>query len=293
MTTTVRPDTEPTQPRTLAPVSRLELEITKRCQLSCGHCFAKSGPAGSHGAMRSEDWRRVIRQAAEIGTTNIQLIGGELTTHPAWLNLLDYALSCGQQVEVFSNLYRIRPQWWTNLTHPRVTLACSYYSDHAEQHDAITGRIGSHLATRTNIARAVELGIPLRVEIVDMRPGQRAEEAAADLRALGVTRVHTDRLRGIGRAAHRTVPALGELCGRCGDGRAAVGPNGDVWPCVLARSLPVGNVLTDDLGDILTGEKWQETVATVPRRQARACNPDSDGDDCSPAEQDACPPSYG
>ncbi|GAA0503808.1 hypothetical protein GCM10011581_25960 [Saccharopolyspora subtropica] len=48
-------------------ISFVWLEITGRCQLECGHCYAESGPAGDHGRMRVEDWRRVIDQAAEIG----------------------------------------------------------------------------------------------------------------------------------------------------------------------------------------------------------------------------------
>ena len=39
------------------------LEITGKCQLACGHCYAESGPDGTHGQMTTADWRRVIDQA--------------------------------------------------------------------------------------------------------------------------------------------------------------------------------------------------------------------------------------
>jgi MoaA/NifB/PqqE/SkfB family radical SAM enzyme len=42
------------------------LEITGKCQLSCEHCYAASGPHGSHGTMDADDWRRVIDQI--VGT---------------------------------------------------------------------------------------------------------------------------------------------------------------------------------------------------------------------------------
>jgi hypothetical protein len=35
----------------------LALELTGKCNLSCGHCFASSGPAGTHGTMTDRDWR--------------------------------------------------------------------------------------------------------------------------------------------------------------------------------------------------------------------------------------------
>jgi hypothetical protein len=36
------------------------LEITGKCQLECLHCYAESGPGGTHGAMTAANWRRVI-----------------------------------------------------------------------------------------------------------------------------------------------------------------------------------------------------------------------------------------
>ncbi|MGH3779149.1 MAG: radical SAM protein [Pseudonocardiaceae bacterium] len=55
------------------------LEITGKCQLECVHCYADSGPQGTHGTMTTEDWVVVIGQAAALGTRMIQFIGGEPT----------------------------------------------------------------------------------------------------------------------------------------------------------------------------------------------------------------------
>ncbi|MFC4056684.1 SPASM domain-containing protein [Planomonospora corallina] len=50
-------------------------------------------------------------------------------------------------------------------------------------------------------------------------------------------------------------PNVGELCGRCGDGRAAVSWDGDVRMCVLSRFLtPAGNVRETPLVEIFAGE---------------------------------------
>ena len=32
------------------------LEVTGSCQLVCGHCYADSGPDGTHGQMSTDDW---------------------------------------------------------------------------------------------------------------------------------------------------------------------------------------------------------------------------------------------
>jgi hypothetical protein len=49
----------------------LWLEITRKCQLNCGHCYADSGPEGTHGEMARADWLRVIDQAAALGVGNV------------------------------------------------------------------------------------------------------------------------------------------------------------------------------------------------------------------------------
>ncbi|HEX5567782.1 MAG TPA: radical SAM protein [Streptomyces sp.] len=270
----------------------LELEITGRCQLACTHCYAGSGPTGDHGAMSADDWLSVISQAADMGVTEVQFIGGEPTLHPDVTELLDHAISRGLKAQVFSNLVHIREEVWDRLSCPAVSLATSYYSDLADEHGRVTRRPASHTRTRNNIARAVKAGIPIKVGIIDTFEGQRVHQARAELEALGVRRIHIDRQRGVGRAATVTAPTVSELCGRCGVGRAAIGPHGQVWACVLSRFLPAaGNVLVTPLRDILEGPRLAALVDQIPTRPgATACNPNSDGSDCSPAETIACNP---
>ncbi|MEU3785842.1 MULTISPECIES: hypothetical protein [Streptomyces] len=58
-------------------ITFLELEITRECQLTCpSHCYAQAGPGAGHGSMTGNDWRRVISDAAGIGVTKVQFIGG-------------------------------------------------------------------------------------------------------------------------------------------------------------------------------------------------------------------------
>ncbi|MGH7883662.1 MAG: radical SAM protein, partial [Candidatus Dormibacteraceae bacterium] len=128
------------RPIATSPLSFLWLEITGKCQLECVHCYAESGPHGSHGRMESEDWMRVIDQAAELGAAAVQFIGGEPTLHPALPLLVRHALDRQLRVEIFSNLVRVKPELWELFQLPQVQLATSYYSAAAEQHNAITKR---------------------------------------------------------------------------------------------------------------------------------------------------------
>ncbi|WP_175408091.1 radical SAM protein [Streptomyces sp. TRM64462] len=288
----------------------LELEITGRCQLTCpSHCYAEAGPTKSHGAMTADDWRRVISDAAAIGVEKIQMIGGEPTLHPHFAGLVRHALGEGLGVQVYSNLYRVKLEHWALFEHPRVSLATSYYSDQAADHERVTGRKGSHTATRANIIEALRRGIHVQVGIVDVLDGQRVDQARADLESLGVKDINTDRVRGVGNASKTLLPSTSELCGNCARGRAAIMPDGQVTPCVLGRFLPAGNVRTQGLAEVFASSPWAEIAATIPpRRTGRGCTPDedscmpspgaagactpADSNDCDPSRTPACNPKY-
>jgi Iron-sulfur cluster-binding domain len=117
--------------------------------------------------------------------------------------------------------------------------------------------------TKANITKAPRRSIPLRVGLVDVQDGQRIEQARAELEALGVTEIGTAHLRQVGRGIRQLKPSIDQLCGHCAQGKVAVSPNGDVWPCVFARWMPVGNVRRRTLVEILTGPEMATAIATL------------------------------
>ncbi|MEV0260687.1 radical SAM protein [Streptomyces sp. NPDC050617] len=272
-------------------MTSLALEITGQCQNTCPlHCYARSGPTEGHGSMTREDWFTLLDQAAGLGIAAVQYIGGEPTRHPCLPQLIGHAVSLGIRVEVFSNLVHIRPSMWRAFAHAGVTLATSYYSDDAAEHEKITGGRGSYARTRANIAEAIQRGIPLRVGVIHVLDGQHTAGALAELRRLGVTgEIGVDRVRAIGNGG-TTGPDIrdpAELCGHCGTDRAAVSPDGIVTPCVMSRWMVAGAVRRQPLADILTGSAWADRMAAIPRATGN-CVPDT----CTPKE-DSCQPSPG
>ncbi|MFJ4800900.1 radical SAM protein [Streptomyces murinus] len=291
MTVTLEPPVAkpPTVPRLL------ELEITRRCQLTCPtHCYAEAGPRQGHGTMTTDEWKRIISEAATLGTERIQLIGGEPTLHPGFGELVEHALSSGLKVIVYSNLYRVRAEHWELFARPGVSLATSYYADTDDGHDQVTGRTGSHAATRANIIEAHRRGIHVRVGIVDVLEGQRVAEARADLKSLGITDIHTDRVRAVGNAAKGTaLPSTSALCGRCANGIAAVLSDGAVTPCVLGRFLPAGHVQGNTLQGVFASPSWRQVAASIPASRHDPCGPDCGPNDDSCKGGGTCDPASG
>ncbi len=277
--------------RTAVGVTSLALEITGQCQNTCKtHCYAQSGPTGSHGTMTRENWFALLAQASELGVTMVQYIGGEPTLHPYLPQLINRALSLGIRVEVFTNLIHIRPSMWHAFEQDGVTLATSYYSNHAAEHEKITGGRGSYARTKANVAEAIRRGIPLRAGIIHVLEEQNVNGALAELRQLGVTgHIGIDRVRAIGNGNTTgvNIHSPAELCGRCGSDRAAINPDGIVTPCVMSRWMTAGTIRQQSLAEILTGPAWADQMATIPRN-AGTCVPDT----CTPQE-DSCQPSPG
>jgi hypothetical protein len=167
---------------------------------------------------------------------------------------------------------------------PGVSLGTSWYSADPTTHAKITGTVGSYWRTQANVAEALRRGIQVRAGIVEVLDGQDVDGARARLPELGVTAVSTDRARGVGRAARSGTASRAELCGRCGDGRAAISGDGEVSPCVLGRFLVAGNVKTAPLADVLIGSAWTAITGAIPR--------DSGCVTCTPADSNDCNPSW-
>ncbi|MFI6287747.1 radical SAM protein [Streptomyces sp. NPDC051018] len=270
------------------------LEVTGLCNEFCDHCYADSSPKGTHGTMTVPDWKNTIDQLAAMGGQDVQFIGGEPTLYPHLRELIEHAHGAGLGIEVFSNLTHIRDELWETFTECGVKLATSYYSDSAEDHDTVTRLKGSHKRTRANVEKALSLDIPLRGGVVAVREGQRVQEAARDLTALGVGTVGGDRTRAFGRASRGAAPTIADLCGHCAREKCAIGPTGDVWPCVLGRFLTIGNVRETPLADIWGGTRMDKVTADITAVHgdgAQSCTPPQFLPMCGPCQP--CVPSVG
>jgi hypothetical protein len=128
----------------------------------------------------------------------------------------------------------------------------------------------------------VSQGIPVRVGIISDQDETRVSAARRDLEGLGVTRIGVDHVRPFGRGAGERAPDTSQLCGRCGDGVAAVGPDGTVSPCVFSGWLDVGSVQKTGLAAILGGAAMTEAGAAIrtATRGNAPCRPDDE--ECSP-----------
>lgn len=270
------------------------LEVTGKCQLECVHCYADSSPQGEHGSLTHDQWKQSIDQVRGLGGEMVQFIGGEPLLHPSLPSLIEHARSKELEVEVYSNLSFVSGSMWDTLTQDGVSLATSYYSPDAAEHDSVTQNRGSHKRTRANIVEAIERGIPTRASIIGVQEGQQVEAAYEELTDLGVQHIGVDYLRQVGRGVRTLGQSVDELCGNCGHGVIAILGNGAVQPCVFSRwgEFTVGNVQEKSLAEILASpraHKVQKELDDAFDRSPTACRPNCEPN-CKPAAGEPCPP---
>lgn len=71
----------------------MDISITNWCDMGCPFCYKSSTRRGQH--MRLDDYKSVIDQAAEMGTFQVALGGGNPNQHPDFIEILEYTRSKG------------------------------------------------------------------------------------------------------------------------------------------------------------------------------------------------------
>jgi MoaA/NifB/PqqE/SkfB family radical SAM enzyme len=273
-------------------LKHLWLELTRRCNLQCVHCYANAGPDQplSEG-LTTVDWLQLLESARDQGCASVQFIGGEPLLYPDLDILLLRARSLGyDEIEVFTNGTRITSTWVQLFTKLRIRLALSFYATSSEGHEAVTGSRGSYHRTLRGINLAVASGLHVRVGIIQVKQTDKEIEQVKEiLTSLGVTDVKVDRVRSIGRADGnisflQPVNQLAELCGACSDGKLCITTSGNAYPCIMARSWLVGNA-RDGLSNILESNElatFREQQHYLSNEATASCGPDNCGPYCRP-----------
>ncbi|MFH0812995.1 MAG: radical SAM protein [Pseudomonadota bacterium] len=184
----------------------LWLELTRRCNLRCLHCYAEAGKNIKDGSLSTDDYKRIIKQASRLGFKSIQFTGGEATLHPDLMELLKYVKESGYEfIELYTNAFNLPNGLIDFVAQNGIKIATSFYSHQSKTHDRITRRKGSFEQTAGNIPKMVKLKIPLRVGIIKLRYNQNdTEKARACLISLGVDSksIEVDTVRPSGRGCH-------------------------------------------------------------------------------------------
>lgn len=294
------PDTGP------HPLEFLWLELTGSCNLGCAHCYAETQnpllitPAEpTRSDARSLDqvaWHDLLRQGAELGCRAVQFIGGEALLYRGLLALVNEARRlCYTYIEVFTNGSLLTERVVRGLATSGAQVAVSLHGTTAGTHDAVTRLNGSFERTMAGLRRLREHAVPFRVAGTALRHNQHeilslpalAQSQGAAYAAFDVVRdigggddpllapndVAVRESKWLSRPEFRAVREQYEHNRRwnpCWAGKLAVTSAGDVMPCVMGRSVVVGNVQEQSLSAILADPRLRAMWA-LTKDQVAVC----------------------
>ncbi len=170
---------------------RLWVYSNFHCNLACGYCVVASSPQARKRSLGFARFAALVDEAVAEGFTELYVTGGEPFVEPEIVPMLEYASEriatvCLTNAMLFAGGGR-RTRELTRLAgRERLVLQSSVDGARAETHDAWRGQ-GSYAKAMEGIARARDLGLPLRVAMTETPENRgEVEELRAVLAGLGV-----------------------------------------------------------------------------------------------------------
>jgi pyrroloquinoline quinone biosynthesis protein E len=166
-------------------------ELTHRCPLRCPYCSNPVDLARRSAELDTDTWRRVFREAADLGILHVHLSGGEPTARADIVELTRAATEAG----LYTNLITSG----VGLKQDRLEALATAGLDHLQlsvqdvletEADRVAGRRGAHAEKRSVAGWTVAAGMPLTINAVIHRGNIGRIEAIIDEAvALGARRI--------------------------------------------------------------------------------------------------------
>lgn len=180
-----------------API-RVYFEITRRCNLTCSHCFVSSSPTAMEG-MNTDTALALIEHMAGMNVIELRITGGEPTTRHDWYRLLRHAKDLGLVLSLNTNgVYSDKTTIGKLLSLDLEQITISI--DGTERfHDAIRGP-GSFSASIESMRALALGGARLRVNMVLTRDNVDSLPDVIEHCAPFVREINFFYMRTVGRA---------------------------------------------------------------------------------------------
>jgi nif11-class peptide radical SAM maturase 3 len=134
-------------------------EITLKCNLACQHCGSRAGHTREK-ELSTEEALDLVRQMAEVGITEVTLIGGEAFLRPDWLQIAQAINQAGMLCGMTTGGYGITLETAQRMKAAGIQVVSVSIDGLEATHDRIRGRQGSWQWAFKTMSHLREVGIP-------------------------------------------------------------------------------------------------------------------------------------
>ena len=178
------------------PPMGLIAELTHRCPLQCAYCSNPLAMDRPEDELTTQDWLRVLDQAAEIGVLQVHFSGGEPMARRDLAELVAHAASRDLYTNIITSGVLLTDAAMAELLEAGIDhIQLSFQDSRASEAERIGGYKGGH-AKKLDAARRIrEAGLPLTANFVlHKQNAERADEMIAlgeELQAERIEIAHT------------------------------------------------------------------------------------------------------
>ena len=174
-----------------APPMGLIAELTHRCPLQCAYCSNPLALDAPKGELATEDWCRVLDEAAALGILQVHFSGGEPMARRDLVALVRHASAAGLYTNIITSGVLLTDAAMAELLAAGIDhIQLSFQDSGAGNADRFGGYRGGHLKKLEAARRIREAGLPLTANFVVHRQNvERVEEMIALGEELGAERI--------------------------------------------------------------------------------------------------------
>ncbi|MEH2141011.1 nif11-class peptide radical SAM maturase 3 [Nostoc sp.] len=133
-------------------------EITLKCNLACQHCGSRAGHTRAN-ELSTAEALDLVRQMAEVGITEVTIIGGEAFLRPDWLEIAQAITKAGMLCGMTTGGYGITLETARRMKAAGISVVSVSVDGLEATHDRLRGRQGSWQWAFRTMSNLKEAGI--------------------------------------------------------------------------------------------------------------------------------------
>ncbi|MGB1009477.1 MAG: radical SAM protein [Thiolinea sp.] len=134
-------------------------EITLKCNLACSHCGSRAGDARVN-ELSTTEALDLVHQMADVGVTEVTLIGGEAFLRKDWLEIAAEIHRCGMICSLTTGGYGITRTIAGRMKTAGINQVSVSVDGMRRTHDRLRGKIGSWQQAFATMQHLKAVGIP-------------------------------------------------------------------------------------------------------------------------------------